>query len=424
MTEWYRAAARGGPGAVMGSKNLKALVCRGTGPAPEVADQKKLFELIKWGRENLHLINKGSHEYGTVPGILGTGMRGSSEPVKNWYTEWHDRQEVHHFAFAAEHWIRRYWSDYGCTVSCSKLGRVKYGKRAGTIVELPDYEGGAMQGTNYGIFDINEMAFSSTRPDEQGLDLISLGTVCAFACEAVEKGILKKEDIGGIDLKWGDTDAFAKLTDLIAFRQGEIPTLLGEGVHIAAKKIGKGSEKFAVVHKGIEPGAHGVRSSKEGRGSINYAVATQGGDHCSTAGSTEGKEGESGLINDSITLCMFQGLTGDQRVEWLQAITGFGITRDDLEKTMVKRWTTMQRITNLLAGWTYKDDVNPPRWYDPLPEGPSKGMKVEKPIEQKMAQNYYAKLGWDKQGVPTTATLQQYGFEAFEGLMAPLRATA
>jgi aldehyde:ferredoxin oxidoreductase len=351
-------------------------------------------------------------------------MRGSSEPVKNWQTEWHDRQEVSHFAFAAEHWVRRYWSDYGCTVSCSKLGRVKYGKRAGTVTELPDYEGGAMLGTNYGIFDINEMAYSCTRPDELGLDLIACGTVCAFACEAQEKGILTAADLGGIELKWGDTDGFVKLMDLIAFRKGEIPTLLGEGVHVAAKKIGKGAEKIAVVHKGIEPGAHGVRSSKEGRGSINYAVATQGGDHCSTAGSTEGKEGESGLINDSLTMCMFQGLTRDQQVEWLQAITGFGISKDELEGTMVKRWVTMQRITNLLAGWTYKDDVNPPRWYEPLPEGPAKGMKVEKAIEQKMAQNYYSKLGWDKQGVPTTETLQKHGFQTFDGSMAPLRAKA
>jgi aldehyde:ferredoxin oxidoreductase len=268
------------------------------------------------------------------------------------------------------------------------------------------------------------MAYSSTRPDELGLDLIALGNVCSFACEAVEKGILKKEDIGGIDLKWGDADGFAKLSDLIAFRKGEIPTLLGEGLHIAAKKIGKGAEKFALHIKGIEPGAHGVRSSKEGRGAINYAAATQGGDHCSVVRSTEGTEGEAGFINDSISMCGFQGLTRDQQVEWLQAITGFGITKDDLEKTLVKRGTTMQRITNLLAGWTYKDDVNPPRWYDPLPEGPAKGMKVEKSIEQKMLQNYYAKLGWDKQGVPTTATLQQHGFETFDGSMAPLRAKA
>jgi aldehyde:ferredoxin oxidoreductase len=109
-------------------------------------------------------------------------------------------------------------------------------------------------------------------------------------------------------------------------------------------------------------------------------------------------------------------------MEWLQAITGFGITREELEKTMVQRWTTMNRVTQLLAGWTYKDDVNPPRWYEPLPEGPYKGAKVDRAIENQKKQAFYQALGWDTQGVPTTATLKAGGFEAFESLLAPLRA--
>ena len=124
-------------------------------------------------------------------------MRGSSEPVTNWQTEWHDHWEISGQAFAAEHWVRRYWADYGCTVSCSKLGRVKYGKRAGTITELPDYEAGALLGTNFGLFDINEIAYSSSRPDELGFDLISLGNVCSFACEAQEKGVITASDSAG-----------------------------------------------------------------------------------------------------------------------------------------------------------------------------------------------------------------------------------
>jgi aldehyde:ferredoxin oxidoreductase len=133
LTEWYRAAARGGPGAVMGSKNLKALVSRGTGPAPAVADQKKLLELMTWARNNLPLVRRGSIEWGTTGGIFTTGNARSSEPVNNWQSEWHDRQEVRVENIAANQWIRRYWADYGCLVACSKLGRVKYGKRAGTI---------------------------------------------------------------------------------------------------------------------------------------------------------------------------------------------------------------------------------------------------------------------------------------------------
>jgi aldehyde:ferredoxin oxidoreductase len=419
MTEWYRAAARGGGGAVMGSKNLKAIVSRGTGPAAPVADQKKLIELMTWYRTHMPLIRRGSVEFGTTSGVFRTGNMSSSEPIRNWQTEWHDNTAITGEMFAANQWVRRYWADYGCVVACSKLGRVKYGKRAGTIAELPDYEAGALNGTNFGIFDIDEMAVSTGRPDELGFDLIAVGNVCSWACEAQEKGILTAADLGGVQLKWGDTDGFMKLMDLIAYRKGEIPTLLGEGLLIASRKIGKGSEAFAMVTKGIEWGAHGARSGKD-QHEISYAVASQGGDHCSTASAM----GERSMFGDTCGMCSFQGLNADQMVEWLQAITGLGVTADEVNKVMTLRWQTMNRITQLLSGWTYKDDVNPPRAYVPLPEGPFKGSRVDKALEDKLKQEFYKNMGWDKQGVPTTATLQTHGFAAFEGALAPLRATA
>jgi len=403
----------------MGSKNLKAIVCRGSGPAPEVADQTKLNELITWGRQNLHLMGMSRHEYGTTGGIFRTGNVSSSEPVRNWQSEWHDQVQVRAEFFASEQWVRRYWSDYGCTVACSKLGRVKYGKRAGVICELPDYEGGAFQGTNWGIFDINDLALTSARTDELGFDLISQGNVLSFACEAQEKGILTAADVGGIRLKWGDADAFVKVMELIAHREGEIPTLLGEGLLPATKKIGKGSEAFAVMVKGMELGAHGSRSLRD-RNELSYTVSAHGGDHCSTVL----PDREDRLFRDSSGICGFQGLNRDQEMEWLQAITGFGISRDEMEGVSLKRWTTMNRIPLLLHGWTYKDDVNPPRFYEPLPEGPYKGMKVSKAVENQKKQDFYRALGWDIQGVPTTATLRQYGYEVFDDALDRLRAKA
>ena len=416
MTEWYRAAARGGHGAVMGSKNLKAIVCRGTGPAPQVADQKKLLELMAWARENQPILRRSSIEFGTTSGIYRTGLT-STEPVRNWQSEWHDNAAVAGEMFAANHWVRRYWADYGCLVSCSKLGRIKYGKRAGYVTELPDYEAGALEGTNFGIFDIDEMAVCSGRPDELGFDLISLGNVCGWACEAQQRGVLTAADLGGVQLKWGDADGFLKLMDLIAHRKGEIPTLLGEGLEIATKKIGKGSEAFAMVTKGIEFGAHGVRGGMGGR-PLSYAVSSQGGDHTSTASAG----GETAMFGDTLSICSFQGLNRDQQLEWLQAITGFGITNDEVVKVMIPRWMTMNRISLLLGGRTYKDDVNPPRAYTPLPEGPLKGGKVDKAQEEEQKQAYYVAMGWDKQGVPTTANLQQCGFGSFDSALAPLRA--
>jgi aldehyde:ferredoxin oxidoreductase len=318
--------------------------------------------------------------------------------------------------FAAEHWVRRYWSDYGCTVACSKLGRVKAGKRAGTLCELPDYEAGALLGTNFGIFDINEMAVTTLRPDDLGFDLISVGNVLSWACEAQERGILSAADLGGVELKWGEADGFLKLMDLIAHREGEIPKLLGEGLETAAKKVGKNSIAFAMSTKGIEWGAHGARSLRD-KNELSYTVAAMGGDHMSTVVPV----GEDAIFRDSTGICSFQGLNRDQEIEWLQAITGFGITRDELTKVIIPRWTTMNRVALLLAGWTYKDDVNPARCYEPLPEGPYKGKKVDKTIEEKKKQTFYHNLGWDSQGVPTQETLAACGLSAFEAAMAPLR---
>ncbi len=428
MTEWYRAAGRGGGGAVMGSKNLKAIVCKGTGAAPAVADQKKLNDLMDSARVNLPVVGFNRREYGTAGGIFTTGNTNSSEPVKNWQSEWHDQQQIRGQFFAADQWVRRYWADYGCTVACSKLGRVKTGKRAGFIGELPDYEAGALEGTNFGIFDINEMLVATARPDELGFDLISLGNVCGWACEAQEKGILTAADLGGIQLKWGETDGFVKLMNWIAARKGDMAFLLGEGLGPATKKIGKGTEAFAMITKNIEWGAHGSRSLKD-KNELSYTVCANGGDHVSTVTLTYAADGktvavarEDALFRDSSGICSFQGLTRDQEIEWLQAITGFGITKDVLENTMITGWTTMMRVSMLLAGWTYKDDVNPPRAYEPLPDGPFKGMKVDKTIEEKKKQDYYKFLGWDTQGVPTADTLKKVGLDAFESVMAPLRA--
>jgi aldehyde:ferredoxin oxidoreductase len=131
---------------------------------------------------------------------------------------------------------------------------------------------------------------------------------------------------------------------------------------------------------------------------------------------------EDAIFRDSTGICSFQGLTRDQEVEWLQAITGWGIGKQELEFTMIPNWTTMMRVSLLLAGWTYKDDVNPPRQYEPLPDGPYKGKFVDKAIEETKKQDYYKFLGWDKQGVPTAETLKKAGMEKFESLMAPLRA--
>ncbi len=415
----YRAAGRGGSGAAMGSKNLKAIVVRHSGPAPDVADPKGVDQWMEWIRVNPPFVRYSMHEYGTTGGIYTTGNVRSSEPVRNWQSEWHDEKAIQGDFFAGQQWIRRYWGDYACTVACSKLGCVRdpTSKRRGTVAELPDYESGALLGTNLGIFKTDEMLYATDLGDIYGLDLISLGNVLGWVCELQERGILTAADLGGIQLKWGDATGFDKLTEMIAKRQG-IGDILAEGEELAAKKIGKGSEKYAVHVKGIELGAHGSRSLKD-KNEVSYPVSTHGGDHTSNPSNEKTVEGAQ--WTDSLVQCSFLGLTEAQQIAFVNAVTGFNITPELKNNLMMKRWATAQMMTLRLGGRLADTDINPPRYYEPLPDGPFKGMAVDKKIEVEKVRAYYKLLGWDTNGIPTSAALKEYGLEAFDGLMAPLR---
>ena len=174
-----------------------------------------------------------------------------------------------------------------------------------------------------------------------------------------------------------------------------------------------------MVTKGIEWGAHGARSGKDGN-DLSYSVQSQGGDHMSTASPA----GERAIFGDSIGMCSFQGLNQDQSSSGCRRSPGSPSRRRMSRTSMTPRWMTMMRISLLMGGRTYKDDVNPPRAYEPLPEGPFKGNKVDKAVETEADPGVLRDHGWDTQGVPTTETLQKHGFQAFEGAMAPLRAKA
>src|SRR5690606_15518441 len=272
---------------------------------------------------------------------------------------WHDEKQVQWQFFAADQWVRRYWADYGCTASCSKLGRITTGDYAGNIVELPDYEAGALVGTNLGIFDINGMAFMADIFDKLGADFIEGGTVLGFAAELYERGLLTLEDFDlgkdeeGADIEpvWGNARAFELLTRKMVNREG-IGDILAEGVYPASvalsEQLGEDVTKYAMHVKGIALGAHGVRSTKGGRaaggiGPIAYPLETQGGDHGTTVVAVDSFR-ERTTIQDTVGCCQFWSVpiddeTADQSVlGWVNAITGFGITEDELNQELIPRW--------------------------------------------------------------------------------------
>ena len=418
MTKLMHAAGYGGYGAVMGSKNLKAILVKGNKSLPDVYDKEKMKFLLREFWKELFSMTT-FREWGTGAGGYSVGHDRSSEPIRNWQEEYHNNEEISVINFENKAWIKKYWADYGCPVNCMKISYLRYGPYKGAITDAPDYELQAYMGTNLGIFDPEKIVYLSYLVDELGLDGINAGNTLGFAAELYQRGILTKEDIG-FELNWGDEKAFARLLHLIAEKKG-IGKLLAEGTYRAALKIsemkGVDATKYAVHVKGIGVGAHGIRSELDYTKDISYAVSVQGGDHTSIA-ALPAKSYEGEMVNafyDSAVVCMFVTKPGFERIlEFGNALTGFNITPERWFNEAGLRIIHLQRILLLLGGpdvyWDpRKDDDNPPRFYEPLPSGPVRGKAPSKEEIKSKVKQYYEEIGYDENGIPKEEVLEKLG---------------
>ncbi len=428
MTKICHAAGYGGYGALMGSKKLKAVVAKGRGriPAPDAPEATKLL----WKKAHQILISKTEfRRYGT--GYLGytVGADTSSEPIRNWQTEWHDEKSYAGPRFE-QFWVKKKWADFNCTTNCMKISCIKNGKWKGDITDLPDYELQAYCGTNLGIFEPVDNIHMSALIDNLGHSGINGPNTMGFAAELYQRKILTKKDIG-FELKWGDVDAFSKLAWMMAKREG-IGDILAEGTYRAAIKIaeikGKKPEellKYVVHVKGIEIGAHGTRSDRDYVHDASYAGNVQGGDHTSTIGDGYSDMSDA-IFADSGVFCDFCRTNRELEFDFAKAVTGFPITVESWRKETGPRIVTLQRALLLLGGpdmkWEpLKDDDNPPRFYEPLPEGPYKGKTTDKKLVDQKLQAYFETLGWDEHGIPMRDTLKRLDLTDLESFMKKLR---
>jgi len=430
--KWTHAAGYGGYGAVMGAKKLKAIAVKGTGPLPEVAELKKVKRLIKVVNDNAYE-SELWRRWGTGSGGYEVGAKTSSEPVRNWQDEWHDEKSFGVDQFENRVWIKQFWSDFGCPTCCLKIAMVKTGKFKGAITDNPDYEMQAYLGPNLGVFTPEGNVFLSSLIDDLGLCGIQTGNVLGFVAELFQRGILSKKDLDGIELKWGDVEAFAILTKKIAFREG-VGNLLAEGTYRAALEIGKIKKMdllpYAVQSKGIGIGAHGIRSGRDYPEIISYACSVQGGDHTSTAGLPLDSGGSElmEIFNDSGVYCNFNsfGIPRNLRFEFYEAITGLKLSREEWCNVNALRILQLQRAMLLLGGpdlrWHPKiHDDNPPRFYEPLPSGPYKGKTTDRAAVEEYKNKYYEAVGWDRNGIPTSEILIKLGLEDVDKALKKLR---
>ena len=430
--KWSHAAGYGGYGAVMGSKNLKAIVAKGNGPLPAVSDPEEVEKLIQeYEKLSLSVSRDRIRRWGT--GYVGyeVGADRSSEPVRNWQEEWHDEKSIGGPRFDLRYWVKRYWGDYGCAVTCMKLAVVKAGPYKGAITDNPDYELEAYLGPNVGVYDAGGIIHLSSLIEDLGYSGINGGNLLAFATELYQRGVLTKADLGGLELKWGDVDALAELAKRIVSRKGNYFDILAEGTYRAALKIselkGVNVLPYAVHVKGVEIGAHGTRSDEDYTHDVCYACSVQGGDHTATVSDAYGDMGT--VFSDSAVYCSViawgGGLNG---LDWrfMRAVTGWDITEEEWKRTLGHRIVHIQRAAELLGGpdvrWEpLKDDDNPPRVYEPLPSGPHKGSFITKEVMDRRRREYYEAIGWDEDGIPKSSVLKKLSLPDVDKALAKIR---
>ena len=426
--EWHRQAGRGGGGAVMGAKNLKAIVVRGAGRIP-LADPDAFKIAVRAAQSTMkdHSAIQGFRSGGTAASIPWADVEGLL-PTRNF--------QRGSFAGAGalgdEAQRERYWGRNlacaACPIACSKEITIPEGAHQGMKADTLEYESAAMLGSNLEIGDTTEAVCLGLTCDILGLDTISAGAVLSFACEAADRGLL------ATDARWGDAASLDALLHDIAFRRG-VGDLLAEGVRSAAQRLGGPAEEFAIHVKGLELPAWGPRGAP-GMG-LAYMTADRGGCHPRAfpilyevgAETWQGRsyerlalDGKAQLLAelqnklaglDTFTTCDFAryGITEEQYLEMFAGATGRRITLDELFILGERIWN-LTRLFNLKAGLAATDEDLPLRFKaEPLPDGPAAGHHFSDEDIARLRADYYAVRGWDENGIPRPETLAALGVE-------------
>jgi len=450
-----RANGRTGMGAVMGSKNLKAVAVRGSAK-PQVADKEALQELTKWGAKTFPKSNAaGLGKLGTS-GTISAQQAFGGLPAYNFnsgvFSGWEaiDGETLYNTLLAGsrEGKQNRKGRDtcYGCIVRCKRVAEFSQGPySADPLYGGPEYESIAGLGSYCGIDDLAAICHANELCNKYGIDTISGGATIAWAMEAFEAGVLTPGDTGGLEIRFGDAALMVKLIQMIVDREG-FGDILAEGSARAATKLGKGAE-FLITAKGQEAPAH-MPQAKRGLALV-YAVNPFGSDHESSdhdstyeedsykafkdryeilglnkplpAQSLDSDKVEFVHITqqyfamlDSVNLCHFVWgvswpLYGpEQAVAMVKAVTGWDITLQELLEVGERR-INMMRAFNAREGISRDQDTLSPKFFNqPLKGGPTDGVKVDKEQFEAAVQEYYLRCGWDEsRGIPTRETLKR-----------------
>lgn len=427
MNDIDRAAGRGGVGAVMGSKNLKAIVVKGSNKVP-IFDEEKTKEV---SREKVTtLVNdpvagQGLPSYGSAV-LVNIINESGIFPVKNFQESYTDEADTISGESLTEHHLVKKSACFRCPIACGRVVKLD----DGTVVGGPEYETLWAFGADCGLYDLETINRANMVCNDYGLDTISAGATIAAAMELYQRGHIKDEDISedGLSLNWGDAEAVLGWTKKMAVREG-FGDKLAEGSFRLASEYG--APELSMSVKKMELPAYDPRGV-QGHG-LTYAVNNRGGCHIKgymispeilgypeklDRFSLEGKAAYTKIfldltaVIDSIGLCIFStfGLGLPDYVDMYNAVVGDFHTDESLLEAGERIWN-LEKLYNIREGIDSSHDKLPRRLIeDPISNGPSKG-HVHKLDE--LLPEYYSVRGWDGKGLPTIETLNRLGLEEY-----------
>ncbi len=425
QSDYHREFGRGGAGAVMGSKNLKAIAVRGSGGV-RVADPEGLGRIAEdvYAELAAHPKARLRHEFGTPEMVESTNNFGywATRNFSTGYFEEADRltgQELKDKIYIGDN------SCYACSVACGKVSPVTQGPFAGKVIEGAEFETIGLLGANCGVSDPEAIIAATAVCDAQGFDTMSAGVAISMAMEAYEQGVIGAEDTGGLDLRFGSGEALIALVQQIGEREG-LGDILAEGSKRAAERFGVPDLAMQVKGQGL--------ATYEPRGVVGmglcYAISPKGGHHMiaptmglETAGDPARRlipDGKAKMVRDtqlimtivdSLAMCAsmrfvlgLQALLGIYR-----AVTGIALEEDDA-LLIAERINNLERLFNIREGLGRKEDTLPRRLLEEaMPSGPSQGNTV--PLDQ-MLDEYYELMGWDADGIPSEERMRKLGLQA------------
>jgi len=439
---------RTGMGLVMASKNLKAVVVRGT-QKMQLADAKGVTALNRVGPKDLpnNPDMDGLAKYGTASVVMPQNSMGTL-PTFNYNEGQFENCEPISGEKMAETILKQRETCYACVVKCKRVVEITEGAhKADPKYGGPEYETLGTFGSYCGISDLSAIALANQICNENAVDTIACGATIAFAMECYEKGIITKEQTGGLELKFGNVDAMLTALDQIVNNEGVLGKVLSQGSERAAKVWGNGADECLITVKGAEMPAHMPQAKRSL--ALIYSVNPFGADHQSSEHDWMIEDGIAsdlymgrlsllGMPNklepmslgaekvkfawltevfysmlDSLELCQFVWGPGwtlygpIETVDFVKATTGWDVTLDELMAVGMRRLNLM-RTFNAREGLDRKADKLPKKFFKALGgSGPTAGIALTHEQMDSALDEYYKLAGWSANGIPTKDSLKK-----------------